>query len=214
MNRPRLLIADDHRVFAQALGNLLRESFLVLDVVADGQAVVQRAEQLQPDLIVLDMEMPLLNGIDSARRLKQTVPRTHIVFLSMHRDEFLVVEAFRAGAAAYVLKSSPAEEILRAIWQVLKRGTYLDAEFPDSLREFISRRKIKGQDRYPGELTARERQVVQLIAEGHHTKEIAYLLHLACKTVEFHKYNAMKKSHARSTADLTRYALRSRLAGL
>lgn len=214
MSLPRLLIADDHQVFADALGHLLRDSFVILETVADGRAAVEKAGQLKPDLIILDMELPLLNGIEAARQLQEAAPRSRIVFLSMHRDAFLVTQAFAAGAAAYVLKSSPAEEILRAIRQVLEGGIHVDPELPAGLRELILRGKVRCRTGYAGELTPREREVVQLVAEGHTTKEIAHLLHLARKTVEFHKYSAMKKSHTRSTADLTRYAVRSGLAGL
>lgn len=132
----------------------------------------------------------------------------------MHHDGVLVVQAFRAGAVGYVLKTSPAEEILRAIRHVLEGGMHVDPELPPNLREFVLKGNIRFKTRYSGELTGREREVVQLIAEGHATKQIAHLLHLTRKTVEFHKYNAMRKSHTHSTADLTRYAVRSGLAGL
>ena len=214
MNRPRLLIADDHRLFAHALSHLLGDSFLILDTLGDGRAVVEKAVQLQPDVVILDMEMPLLNGIEAARQLKGSLTRGRLIFLSMHGDDCLVVQAFQAGAAGYVLKTSPAEEILRAIGRVLEGRIHVDPQLPAELRELILRGRLKSDTRYSGVLTGREREVVQLIAEGHSIKEIAHLLHLTCKTVEFHKYNAMKKSHARSTADLTRYAVRSGLAGL
>jgi DNA-binding NarL/FixJ family response regulator len=214
MNRPRLLIADDHRLFAHALSHLLGESFQILDTAGDGRALLQKAVQLQPDLVIVDMEMPLLNGIDAARQLKGSLCGGRLIFLSMHGDDSLVMQAFQAGAAAYVLKTSPAEEILRAIRDVLDGRIHVDPQLPAELRELILRGRLKSGVRYSGGLTGREREVVQLIAEGHSIKEIGYLLHLTCKTVEFHKYNAMKKSHARSTADLTRYAVRSGLAGL
>jgi DNA-binding NarL/FixJ family response regulator len=214
MSVPRLLIADDHRVFAQALARLLGDSYAIVGTFPDGRALVEGARELQPDLILLDMSMPLLNGIETLRQLRKVAARARVIFLSMHREPSLVATAFREGARGFMLKTAPAADILRAIRAVLEGAAYVDPELPESLRQDILSGRGRSESRSPLELTAREREVVQLIAEGHCTKEIAALLHRARKTIEFHKYNAMRKSRSRTTADLTRFAVRTGIAGL
>lgn len=197
MKRARLLLADDHALVAAGLRKLLEPEFDVLGTAADGRALVAAAERLKPDLILLDISLPLLNGIDAARAVKKASPDVKIIFVTMHSDPNYVDEAFRAGGSGYVLKRSAASELVTAIGEVLAGRNYITP--------LVTAHPAPG--RRTGELTPRQREVLQLVAEGRSTKEIAGILKISIKTVEFHKSGIMQKLSMHSTAELTRYAI-------
>lgn len=200
MNRTRVLLADDHRMFLVGLQRLLEPEFEVVGAVEDGRALLAAAARLQPDVVIADISMPLLNGIEAARQLGNVAGRARLVFLTMHADPLIQNEAFRAGAAGYVLKQAAPDELMNAIRQVLAGQVYGAAALG-------AERGAHGE-RNAGALTARQREILQLVAEGKSLKEIAALLHLSVKTVEFHKYRLMEQLGVHTTAELTKAAIR------
>jgi len=205
MSRTRILIADDHKMFAQGLQGLLEEEFELLGTVADGQALVDAAKIMQPDIIVVDISMPLLNGLDAVRRLKDEGSTAKVIFLTMHADDRLLAEAFRCGGAAYVLKQSAGEDLIHAIKQVLAGQKYVTpliaSEWVQGLAERVNRtQKLT--------LTPRQREVLQLVIEGCTMKEIANRLGISARTAESHKYEIMEGFGVDSTAELVQYALK------
>ena len=214
MNRPRLLLADDHTMVLEGLCSLLREDFEVAGTVGDGRELLSAAETLRPDAILVDISLPLMNGIEAARRLRGLLPETKIIFLTMHADATYVREAFRAGAHGYVLKSSAHSELVHAIRQTLNGHVFVTSQIPSEVRETLPKRAGRVKERAVTGLTAREREIVQMVAEGRAAKEIAQILHVTVKTVEFHKYNAMKRLGVHSTAELTLHAVKSGLVSL
>jgi DNA-binding NarL/FixJ family response regulator len=212
MKRPRVLLADDHTLVLDGLRKILEPGCEVVGAVEDGRSLLVAAEQLQPDVILLDISMPLLNGVEAALRLRTSVPGAKVIFVTMHAEATYVAGAFRAGASGYVLKRCASLELLTAIHQVLSGRTYvtplLGTNIPD---EFPG--GLPGSGEASGDLTVRQREVVQLVAEGHPVKEIAAILHISSKTVAFHKANVMRRLDLRSTAELTKYALEHGLSG-
>lgn len=206
MNKPSILLADDHTLFVEALHNVLEPEFTLVGEVGDGRALLEAAPRLVPDVILLDLSMPLLNGIDAAYQLKRLVPETKLLFLSMHGDATYVTEAFRAGAAGYVLKRSTATELLQAIRAVLRGQLYLSPMLAKDMLDPLlhSKRSMSTPQK---QLTIRQREVLQLVAEGRSLKEIATILCVSVKTVEFHKTRIVKQLGLSTTADLTRYAV-------
>jgi DNA-binding NarL/FixJ family response regulator len=212
MKCPRVLIADDHTLVMDGLRRILEPECEVVGAVEDGRSLLAAAEQLKPDIILLDISMPLLNGVDAARRLRDTAPSAKVIFVTMHADATYVTGAFRAGASGYVLKRCASMELLNAVHEVLKGRTYVTP---------LIRKDILGQlpgwplgsGETSGELTDRQREVVQLVAEGHPVKEIAAILNISQKTVAFHKSNVMRRLGIRSTAELTKYALEHGISG-
>jgi DNA-binding NarL/FixJ family response regulator len=210
MKRPTVLLADDHAIVAEGLRRVLETNYEVIGVVSDGQAVLAAAEQFKPDVIVLDVSMPLLNGIEAARRIHKTSQNVKIVFLSMHPDVVYVTEAFRAGASAYVLKASAATDILTAVRSVLQGKTYLSPSIDWAVLEaHIERGQQSRQS--PSKLSSRQREVLQLVAEGRNTKEIAEILHISPRTVEFHRHRIMDALGLHGTAELVQYAIKYRI---
>ena len=217
MRRPRVMLADDHPILTEGIQKILEPRFELIGAVQDGRALLREAERLEPDLVLADISMPLLNGIDAARQLKKTVPRAKIVFLSMHADSAYVSEAFAAGASGYLLKSSFSSELVFALEEVLKGRFYIS---PAIAKDVIStmtdsdpgsrRERPKPQST----LTPRQREVLQLVAEGKSVKEIATILDVSVKTVEFHKTRIMEQLDLHTTAELTRYAIAHRLVSL
>jgi DNA-binding NarL/FixJ family response regulator len=206
MRRPRLLLADDHTLVLEGFRKLLESEFDLVGAVEDGRALVAAAQKLRPDVILLDISMPLLNGIEAARQLKKLVPDTKLVFLTMHADPAYVTEAFRVGASGYLLKRSAASELVSAIHEVLKGRSYVTPlATKDMLDTFLGRAPEPG--RLSRDLTSRQREVLQLVAEGHSAKEIATILNVSVKTVEFHKARLMRQLSLRGTAELTKYAV-------
>lgn len=201
-SRARILIADDHALVVEGLRKLLQDEFEVVGTAEDGRALIAAAERLKPDVILVDISMPLLNGIDACARLRAVVPSSRVVILTMHADPSYAAEAFRAGAAGYVLKGSATSELLKAIRAVLGGRKYVAAALPAGV--VSGPRHGEGGS---GSLTARQREVLQLVAEGRGAKEIAALLRISVKTVEFHKARLMSELGLHSTAELTRYAV-------
>jgi len=205
MKRTRILIADDHKMFAQGLQGLLEDEFDLVGTVTDGQALVAAAHALQPDIIIVDISMPVLNGLDAVRRLKDEGSSAQVIFLTMHVDHRLLAETFRCGGVAYVLKQSAGEDLIHAIRQVLEGHKYITpliaTEWVQDLAEQVDRtHKLT--------LTPRQREVLQLVIEGYTMKEIAGRLGISTRTAESHKYEIMEGFGVKSTAELVQYALK------
>lgn len=216
MTLPRILIADDHTLVLAGLLKLVEGEGQVVGTVEDGRALLAAAQKLRPDIILLDISMPLLNGLDAARQLKKLVPDSRLIFLTMHATPTYVTEAFRAGASAYLLKRSAASELRQAIQAVMRGQHYLTPLITkDVLATIVHPRAHEPVRRRPlGALTPRQREVLQLVAEGKSAKAIATLLNVSVKTVEFHKARLMNVLGLRSTAELTRYAVAEGLVSL
>jgi DNA-binding NarL/FixJ family response regulator len=207
MNRPRVLLADDHTMILAGLRSLLEPDFDLVGTAENGRAVVDLATRLKPDIILMDISMPLLNGIEAAVQLKKIVPQSKIIFLSMHGDVAYVKEAFRAGASGYLVKRSAASELVAAMHEVLRGRTYVTPLVTKDMMESFLEPADQAEQLH-SRLTPRQREVLQLVAEGHSNKEIATVLKVSTKTVEFHKYNLMLALGIRTTAELTQYAMR------
>ena len=207
MQRPRVLLADDHRIFLAGLQKLLSSEFDIVGTVEDGRALLAAAAKLAPDMIVVDVSMPLLNGIEAAKQLAKIVPQTKIVFLSQHADPLFAAEATRVGGAAYVLKRDAPDRLLRAMREALKTTKRAQVH---SSRTGVQSKSRPQSVRKPADalLTARQKEIFQLAAEGKSLKEIASILNVSVKTVEFHKYRVMRILGARTNADLTAIAIR------
>jgi len=201
----RVLLADDHPVFRQGLRALLeREKFDVVGEASDGLEAIAAAERLQPQVVVIDLAMPALNGVDAVREIVKRVPRCKAVLLTMHTEEYHVLEALRAGAKACVSKTQAAEHLLQAIKDVCAGGVYLSPHVSGAVvQAYLAKTELPYDP-----LTPRERQVLQLIAEGKTTKEAAAVLEVSVKTAETHRTNLMEKLDIHSTAGLVRYAIR------
>jgi DNA-binding NarL/FixJ family response regulator len=208
MKRSRILLADDHAVVLEGLRRILdRPEFEVLDVVGDGWSLVQAAARLRPDVIVTDIAMPGLNGIQAARKIHEHNPKPKIVFLTMHPESAYATAALAAGASGYVLKTAAGEELVGAVRDALKGRIYISKRVALSMGHA---RESAGKDRGAvDELTCRQREVLQLLAKGLQAKEIASMLNVSSKTVEFHKYRIMDALGLRTVADLTRYAIKN-----
>jgi DNA-binding NarL/FixJ family response regulator len=207
MTRARVLLADDHTIVAEGIASLLEPEYELVGRVENGRDLVRAADELSPDVIVTDISMPLLNGIEALRQLKQANPDVRVVFLTVHADISYVTEAFRAGASGYVLKQSAAEELRSAIRAVHEGKTYVTPLVAtDRLDDLLGAEEQV--ESLAVVLTQREREVLQLLAEGRSVKEIAAVLAISPRTVEFHKYNVMEKLGLRTTAELTQYAIK------
>lgn len=206
MQRPRILLADDHTLVLEGLRKLLEEDFELVGTVEDGRTLLRAAQELEPDVVVLDISMPQLNGLDAARQIHKLVPTCKLIFLTMHADPHYAQKAFQSGASGYLLKRSAASELTQAIQAVMKDQFYVT---PVIAKEFLtpffmnSSRPSSSKD----PLTPRQREVLQLVAEGKCTKDIATILNLSIKTVEFHKSHIMKELGLHTTAELTKYAI-------
>jgi DNA-binding NarL/FixJ family response regulator len=205
MGRPRVLLADDHALLLGAFEKLLAPECDIVGQVSDGRALVAAAEQLKPDVVVLDISMPLLNGLEAGRKIKQKARDVKLVFLTMNEDTDLAAEAFRLGASAYLLKRSAASELLTAIREVMQGRSYVTPLVTEGLVGSL----LHGDEHAPShELTPRQREVLQLLAEGRSMKEVASVLNLAPRTVAFHKYRMMEQLRVKSTAELIQYAVK------
>ncbi len=205
MTRPRVILADDHALLLGAFEKLLAAECDVIAQVSDGRALVQAAERLKPDVIVVDIAMPSLNGLEAGRKIKKILPDAKLVFLTMNEDAELAAEAFRIGASAYLLKRSAASELATAIHEVMRGRSYVTPLVTDGLMQSLMQ---EGTRRSGDVLTPRQREVLQLLAEGKSMKEVAAVLNLTPRTVAFHKYRMMEQLHVKSTAELIRYAVR------
>jgi DNA-binding NarL/FixJ family response regulator len=203
MPRATLLLADDHALVAEGLATLLKGHFDLVGTVGDGSQLIEAAQELRPDVIVADMAMPVLSGLEALRRLKAEGIDAKVIFLTMHADAQLATEALRAGASGYVLKHSAGEELVRAIQEVVQGRVYLT---PLLTKDVITT-LTEPTTQPPVRLTPRQREVLRLIAEGRRMKEIAATLQLSTRTVETHKYEMMRALGVDSTAALVRYAI-------
>jgi DNA-binding NarL/FixJ family response regulator len=208
MTPARLLLADDHSLILEGFRHVIEPKHEVVGMVTDGRALVEATLRLRPDLIILDITMPLLNGIDAAREIKKRLPEVKLLFVTMHANPTYLQAALDVGATGYVLKSSAREEILTAIEKVLKGEFFVTPGVcPKSLEEGADPARVAASLR----LSPREREILQLVAEGRSTKEVAHVLHISQKTVAFHKDNVKRKLGLRTTAELTKYALQEGL---
>jgi DNA-binding NarL/FixJ family response regulator len=205
MSRTKVLLADDHQMFSQGLQGLLEDEFELVGTVADGQALVEAAQRLDPDVIVVDISMPVLNGLDAVRQLKAQGVRAKIVFLTMHADDRLLAEAFRCGGTGYVLKQSAGEELILAIRQVLAGHKYVTPLIATEWAQDISQ-SMDGAKK--STLTSRQREVLQLVIEGCTMKEVATRLGISTRTAESHKYEMMEGLGVDNTAELIQYAIK------
>ncbi len=210
MSRSKVLIADDHTLVAELCRSLLQTEFDVVGTVRDGRALVRAAAALRPEVIIADVGMPLLNGLDAVEQIKRSMPAVRIIFLTMNNSTELAAEAFRRGASAFLLKTCASRELLIAIRNVLRGQTYLSPSIIRDKVEFLLRRNHPMEDE-GDRLTARQREVLQLLAEGKSMKEVASVLNLTVRTVAFHKYRMMEVLNLRSTAELVQYAIRNHI---
>jgi DNA-binding NarL/FixJ family response regulator len=205
MAAPRVLLADDHQLLLGAFEKLLAGECDIVGQVSDGRALVAAAEKLKPDLIVLDISMPLLNGLEAGRQIKQKLRDVKLVFLTMNEDSDLAAEAFRSGASAYLLKRSAASELTTAIREVMQGRSYITPLITGDLVGSL----LHGDAQRPAEaLTSRQREILQLLAEGKSMKEVASTLNLTPRTVAFHKYRMMERLGVGSSAELVQYAVK------
>lgn len=211
MKRPRLLLADDHKIVVEGLRGLLEPEFELVGTVGDGRALVAAAEKLRPDVIVADISMPSLNGIEAARQLRKAGSEAKIVFLTMHPDVTYATRAFEAGASGYVLKHSAPAELVTAIREALKGRTYVTSMIAKDVLETFMHKSRQREDAVR-ELTPRQREVLQLVAEGRSAKEIGSLLNISPRTVEFHKYRMMEDLGLRTHAELIQFAIKHGIA--
>lgn len=207
MRKPRVLLADDHPIVAQGLRTLLEPEVELVGIVENGRALIDATEKLKPDVIVADISMPLLNGIEAVRQIKKTDTDVKVIFLTMHPDVTYAVSAFEAGAMGYVVKHSAPTELTAAIRSVLKGKNYVT---PLVGGEVMLNPTRGSRERREGSshLTRRQREVLQLLAEGYQAKEIASILDISTRTVEYHKYQMMKDIGMKTVADLVRYAVK------
>jgi len=210
MHRSRVLIADDHTLVADLCKKLLEMEFHVIGTVRDGRALLQSAVDLRPDVIVVDIAMPILNGLDAGQQVKEMLPAVKLVFLTMNPDPEVAAEAFRRGASGYLLKTSAADEMVLAVRKVLRGMSYISPRLSKETVDYL-RRQSKMPVEEEERLTFRQREVLQLLAEGKVMKEVGGILNMTTRTVAFHKYRIMDVLGARSSADLVRYAIRNHL---
>jgi len=207
---PRILIADDHNLVAELCKKLLETEFDVVGVVADGRALVRAAGELKPDVVVLDVAMPILNGLDAGRQVKEMLPSIKLVYLTMNPDPEVAAEAFARGASGYLLKTCASSEMVLAVRDALRGKTYLSRALSrdaiDCLR-WQHKELVDENER----LTDRQREVLQLLAEGKVMKEVGGILHMTTRTVAYHKYRIMEVIGAKSNAELVKYAVRSHI---
>jgi DNA-binding NarL/FixJ family response regulator len=208
MPRATVLLADDHAVVAEGLASLLGSEFALVGTVTDGAQLLEAARRLRPDVIVTDVAMPGMGGLEALRRLKTDANAAKVIFLTMHADAQLAAEAFRAGAAGFVAKHAAGTELIAAIQTVLRGGTYLT---PDLAQDVLTTLAERGPSA-AATLTPRQREVVRLIADGWTMKEVAAALGLSPRTIETHKYQVMAALGLATTAELIRYALEHGLA--
>ena len=204
MAAPRVLLADDHSLLLGALEKLLAPECEIVGTASDGRSLVAEAQRLKPDVVILDIAMPLLNGLDAGRQIKQLCKSVKLVFMTMNEDSDLAAEAFRNGASAFLLKRSAASELLVAVREVMQGHSYVTPLVTEGLVESFMHAAGKKPSH---ELTPRQREVLQLLAEGHSMKQVAALLNVTPRTVAFHKYRMMEQLNIRSNAELIQFAI-------
>jgi DNA-binding NarL/FixJ family response regulator len=209
LSKARILLADDHTLVAEALKKLLEPEFEVVGNATDGRKLLRLAVELKPDLALLDLNMPLLNGLDAGGRLKELLPGIKIVVLTMNEDPEIAAEALGKWASGYLLKKSAGSELLKAVKEVLRGGRYVTPAVRGGVEECLENREPRSDN--SKELTPRQREVLQLLAEGHTMKEAAAILHVATRTVAFHKYRIMQDFHLENNSELLRFAIKQKV---
>ena len=208
MSKPRVLLADDHTLVAEAFKRLLEPECEVVATVGDGRALLRVASQLKPDLLLVDLNMPLLNGLDASEQLKQVLPNIKIIVLTMNEDPEIAAETMNKWASGYLLKKSAGSELSKAVRDVLRGKKYVTPALRQALREIAARDSRSENART---LTSRQREVLQLLAEGHTMKEAAAILNVATRTVAFHKYRIMQDFGLGNNSELLRFAIKQKL---
>jgi DNA-binding NarL/FixJ family response regulator len=209
MTRIRILLADDHAMICDGFRKLLEPEYEVVGTVGDGRALLTAAEALKPDIVLVDVGMPLLNGLDAARQLKKLMPKLKLIFLTMNSDSDIASEAFRIGACGYLLKNSQGEELMKALRTVVSGMSYITPQIRQAMEDrFIADPRAAAR---PKHLTPRHREILQMLAEGRSPKEIASILDISIRTVRFHKYEVMKELGITSNAELVQYAIKHSL---
>jgi DNA-binding NarL/FixJ family response regulator len=208
MGKPRILLADDHTLVAEAFGRLLEPQFKIVGTASDGQALLEKAVQLKPDVILLDLSMPVLNGFEAGARLKKILPQTKLIVLTMNEDTDIAAEVLRRWASGFLLKKSASAELVEAIQQVLKDKTFVTSHMTQNLLDRFVQDADSEKNR---SLTPRQREVLQLLAEGRTMKEAANVLQVTARTVAFHKYKIMEEFELKTNSDLLRFAIRKRI---
>jgi DNA-binding NarL/FixJ family response regulator len=211
MNKPTVLLADDHTMIAEAFRHLLEPHYQVIATVNDGRALLETALALKPDVVVVDVGMPLLNGLSAGQQLKQRMRRTKLVYVTMNEDPDVAAEALRTGASAYLLKSSAASELLKSIHEVLRGGTYTTPKIKLLIEDSFIRSSSNKPKTAEKKLTPRQIEVLQLLAEGKTMKEVGAVLSLTARTVAFHKYRIMDVLNLKSNAELVQFALKNNI---
>jgi DNA-binding NarL/FixJ family response regulator len=210
ITRPRILVADDHTLVADLCRKLLETEFEVVGIVNNGRAMVRTAAELKPDVIVVDIAMPVLNGLDAGQQIKEILPTVKLIFLTMNNDIKLAAEAFRRGASGYLVKTCAASELVTAVRDVLRGISYMSRTFCRDEVNYLRRTETE-LEQEEERLTERQREVLQLLAEGMQMKEIGSILNMTTRTVAFHKYRIMGALGATNNAELVRYAVRNHL---
>jgi DNA-binding NarL/FixJ family response regulator len=213
MRKTRILLADDHQIVLEGLKNLLEPEFEIVGTVEDGRALVAEALRLHPDVIVVDISMPLLNGIEAVRQIKKIDERSKIIFLTMHPDVTYATSAFDAGASGYVLKNSASRELVTAIKEAVQGKTYVTPIIAGELIQTYQNSRA-GEISIDKKLTDRQKEILHLVVEGYSAKEIANMLSISPRTVETHKYNMMQELNLKTTADLIKFAIKNNLTTL
>jgi DNA-binding NarL/FixJ family response regulator len=207
MQKSRILIGDDHALILEGLRSILANEFDIVGVADNGRDLIKQAERLRPDAVVLDVSMPVLNGMEAARQIKGAAPDVKIVFVTQRSDREYVQAAFRNGASAYILKQSVAGEVMPAVREALAGRYYVTPALLNGIPEALVSPHRNPVDLFGGNLTTRQREVLQLVAEGKTNKQVATILNISLKTVDFHKARIMNALRLHSTAELTRYAI-------
>ena len=209
-NLPRIIIADDHTLVAEACRKLLEQDYEVVATVSDGRALVRAVAELRPHLVIVDVAMPILNGLDAGQQAKELIPSVKLIFLTMNHDADLAAEAFRRGASGYLVKTCAASELVVAVREVLRGKSYLSPMIAKDTVDFLLRQDKKMVDE-SDRLTERQREVLQLLAEGKCMKDVASVLNVTTRTVAFHKYRIMEVLNIKTNAALIQYAIRNHL---
>ncbi len=208
MKRPRILLADDHRIFLDGLRNLLEDEFEIVGVVENGRDLIREVREKNPDVVVTDISMPQLNGIEATIQIKKIEPQVKVILLTMHGDVTYATRGFEAGASGYVMKQSATDELISAIKEAVKGRTFVTPMIAgDLIRSYREDGGIRPDD-VQAKLTPRQREVLQLLAEGYSTKEVADQLNISARTVEFHKYSMMQELNLNTSAELIHYAIK------
>ena len=204
--RARIFLADDHSLLLDAFSKLLEPEYEIVGTATDGRIMLKMVTKLAPDLVLMDIAMPNLNGFDAGEKLKKILPDTKLVFLTVNEDLDMVTEALRIGASGYLLKSSASSELFEAIDTVLNSRTYVSPKLAESMAD--AQIKKPGVHKVHGDLSIRQREVLQLLAEGNTMKQVAAVLHITPRTVAFHKYQIMETIDVKSNSELIQYAVK------